>query len=76
MHFNFFLQGNNEKDVLFMNVKALNEWDSKMSGNVDWRQKLDSQRGAVLVSTLFNIFSSSLITKRSFIVCPFNYLNS
>ena len=46
------LQGNTEKDLLFVNVKALNEWDSKLSGNVDWRQKLDSQRGAVLANEL------------------------
>jgi translation initiation factor 3 subunit D len=36
----------------FLTVKALNEWDSKASGGVDWRQKLDSQRGAVLASEL------------------------
>jgi hypothetical protein len=29
-----------------MIVKALNEFDSKITG-VDWRQKLDNQRGAV-----------------------------
>jgi translation initiation factor 3 subunit D len=40
------VQGNTEKDILFMNIKALNEWDSRFAGNVDWRQKLDSQRGA------------------------------
>ncbi|XP_040567877.1 eukaryotic translation initiation factor 3 subunit D isoform X1 [Lepeophtheirus salmonis] len=41
---------NNE--IQFMNIKALNEWDSKYSGNVDWRQKLDTQRGAVLANEL------------------------
>ena len=35
-----------------MNIKALNEWDSKYSGNIDWRQKLDVQRGAVLANEL------------------------
>lgn len=34
--------------------KALNEWDSKHSGGVDWRQKLDTQRGAVLANELKN----------------------
>ena len=43
---------NNE--TLFVNVKALNEWDSKFSGGVDWRQKLDVQRGAVLANELKN----------------------
>ena len=35
-----------------MNIKALNEWDSRYSGNIDWRQKLDVQRGAVLANEL------------------------
>jgi len=43
---------NNE--IMFLNIKALNEWDSKHSGNVDWRQKLDVQRGAVLANELKN----------------------
>ena len=37
-----------------MNLKALNEWDSRNSGGVDWRQKLDTQRGAVLANELKN----------------------
>jgi len=44
--------GTSEKDIAFMNVKALNEWDSRYSGNIDWRQKLDVQRGAVLANEL------------------------
>ena len=36
-----------------MTIKALNEFDPKQSG-VDWRQKLDSQRGAVLATELKN----------------------
>ena len=44
--------GSNEKDLSYMNIKALNEWDSKYSGNIDWRQKLDVQRGAVLANEL------------------------
>lgn len=41
-------------DVQYLNIKALNEWDSKHSGGVDWRQKLDVQRGAVLANELKN----------------------
>lgn len=41
-----------DKDLAFMNIKALNEWDSRCSGNIDWRQKLDVQRGAVLANEL------------------------
>merc|ERR1739844_714255 len=41
---------NNE--LLFLTTKALNEWDSRYSGGVDWRQKLDVQPGAVLANEL------------------------
>ena len=37
-----------------MTVYALNEWDSKISGGVDWRRKIDSLRGAVLATELKN----------------------
>ncbi|XP_074269708.1 eukaryotic translation initiation factor 3 subunit D-like [Silene latifolia] len=37
----------------FLTVNALNEFDSKYSG-VDWRQKLETQRGAVLATELKN----------------------
>ncbi|KAI3818730.1 hypothetical protein L1987_12546 [Smallanthus sonchifolius] len=37
----------------FMTVNALNEFDPKYSG-VDWRRKLDTQRGAVLATELKN----------------------
>lgn len=43
--------GNVDKE---MNVYTLNEYDSKLSGNVDWRQKLDVQKGAVLANELKN----------------------
>ncbi|KAL7646022.1 UNVERIFIED_CONTAM: hypothetical protein RMT77_002923 [Armadillidium vulgare] len=43
---------NNE--LQFINLKALNEWDSRFSGGVEWRQKLDTQRGAVLANELKN----------------------
>jgi len=46
-------QGSNN-ETQFINLKALNEWDSRHTGNVDWRQKLDSQRGACLASELKN----------------------
>ncbi|GBG75392.1 hypothetical protein CBR_g20021 [Chara braunii] len=38
---------------VLLTVKALNEFDSKASG-VDWRQKLENQRGAVLATELKN----------------------
>ncbi|CAK7350576.1 unnamed protein product [Dovyalis caffra] len=37
----------------FLTLNALNEFDSKYSG-VDWRQKLETQRGAVLATELKN----------------------
>ncbi|KAF3488706.1 hypothetical protein F2Q69_00055210 [Brassica cretica] len=42
---------NNQKSYLTLN--ALNEFDPKYSG-VDWRQKLETQRGAVLANELKN----------------------
>ncbi|KAJ0252610.1 Eukaryotic translation initiation factor 3 subunit 7 [Hirschfeldia incana] len=42
---------NNQKSFLTLN--ALNEFDPKYSG-VDWRQKLETQRGAVLANELKN----------------------
>lgn len=48
-------------ELQLMNIKALNEWDSRYSGGVDWRAKLDSQRGAVLASELKN--NSSKLAK-------------
>eukprot|EP00795_Rhopilema_esculentum_P008955 gene8955-16589_t len=38
---------------LFVNIKTLNEWDSKASG-IAWRAKLDSQGGSVLATELKN----------------------
>ncbi|XP_046847373.1 eukaryotic translation initiation factor 3 subunit D-like [Xenia sp. Carnegie-2017] len=37
----------------YINIKALNEWESK-GGMGEWRQKLDTQRGAVLATELKN----------------------
>ncbi|TFK07315.1 tRNA pseudouridine(38/39) synthase [Platysternon megacephalum] len=41
-------------EVSFINIKTLNEWDSRHCNGVDWRQKLDSQRGAVIATELKN----------------------
>ncbi|XP_046392789.1 eukaryotic translation initiation factor 3 subunit D isoform X1 [Ischnura elegans] len=41
-------------ELQYITIKALNEWDSKLSGGVEWRQKLDTQRGAVLANELRN----------------------
>ncbi|XP_021951551.1 eukaryotic translation initiation factor 3 subunit D [Folsomia candida] len=41
-------------EMQYINVKALNEWDPRFSGGIEWRQKLDSQRGAVLANELRN----------------------
>lgn len=40
-------------EELTCTVKALNEFDSKVSG-MDWRQKIETQRGAVLATELKN----------------------
>ncbi|XP_074106697.1 eukaryotic translation initiation factor 3 subunit d1 [Cotesia typhae] len=47
------LQGPNG-ETQFLTIKALNEWDSKLANGVEWRQKLDTQRGAVLANELRN----------------------
>jgi translation initiation factor 3 subunit D len=41
-------------ETQFLTVKAFNEWDAKQSGGVDWRSKIDNQRGAVLATELRN----------------------
>jgi len=41
-------------ETQFLSIKALNEWDSKAANGVEWRQKLDTQRGAVLANELRN----------------------
>jgi len=48
------VQQGSGSEIQFVNLKALNEWDSRHSGGVDWRQKLDTQRGAVLANELKN----------------------
>lgn len=58
------MQGPNG-EIQYINVKALNEWDPRnnsafgksgyqYSGGIEWRQRLDSQRGAVLANELRN----------------------
>jgi translation initiation factor 3 subunit D len=37
-----------------VNIYALNEYDSKLTGNVEFRQKLDNQLGAVMANELKN----------------------
>lgn len=37
-----------------LTIKAFNEWDSRLSSGVDWRSKLDTQKGAVLATELQN----------------------
>lgn len=43
-----------EGEKSFFLARALNEADSKLQGSVDWRQKLESQTGAVLASEMRN----------------------
>eukprot|EP00899_Mesostigma_viride_P010870 jgi/Mesvir1/19785/Mv13081-RA.2 len=43
----------NKGQDMLLSIKALNEFDSKATG-VDWRQKLETQRGAVLATELKN----------------------
>lgn len=38
----------------FFTSYALNEWDSSMSNGVNWRQKIDTTRGAVLATEIQN----------------------
>lgn len=45
---------NKRDEEQFMTCHSLNEWDSRFSGGVNWRQKIDQQRGAVLATELKN----------------------
>ena len=42
------------KDSPYFTAYALNEWDSRYAGGIDWRRKIDQQRGAVLATELKN----------------------
>ncbi|CAP27081.1 Protein CBR-EIF-3.D [Caenorhabditis briggsae] len=37
-----------------LTIKAFNEWDSSQAGGVDWRTKLDVQKGAVMATEIKN----------------------
>uniref|UniRef100_A0A915Q339 Eukaryotic translation initiation factor 3 subunit D n=1 Tax=Setaria digitata TaxID=48799 RepID=A0A915Q339_9BILA len=41
-------------ETQMLTIKAFNEWDSRMASGVDWRSKLDTQKGAVLATELQN----------------------
>ena len=41
-------------DDQFITIKALNEFDSKSHSAIDWRSKLDAQRGAVVATEMKN----------------------
>ncbi|KAI9204306.1 putative eukaryotic translation initiation factor 3 subunit 7 [Polychytrium aggregatum] len=46
-----------QNETIFVSLKSLNEFDSKApgaGGAPDWRQKLDSQRGAVIATEMKN----------------------
>ena len=47
------MKGKQDED-LFLRLYALNEIDAKLNSSIDWRQKLESQRGAVLATELKN----------------------
>jgi len=47
------IKGKQDED-LFLRLYALNEIDAKLVNGIDWRQKLESQRGAVLATELKN----------------------
>jgi len=47
-----FVEGS--KGPSFVKLCALNEFDPRLSGSVDWRRKLDTQNGAVLAAELKN----------------------
>uniref|UniRef100_M4BKF1 Eukaryotic translation initiation factor 3 subunit D n=1 Tax=Hyaloperonospora arabidopsidis (strain Emoy2) TaxID=559515 RepID=M4BKF1_HYAAE len=38
----------------YVNTYALNEYDPKFPGSIEWRKKIDSQRGAILANELKN----------------------
>uniref|UniRef100_A0A5S6QNB0 Eukaryotic translation initiation factor 3 subunit D n=1 Tax=Trichuris muris TaxID=70415 RepID=A0A5S6QNB0_TRIMR len=40
--------------IQFLTIKAFNEWDHRIAGGIDWRSKIDTQRGAILATELKN----------------------
>uniref|UniRef100_A0A915D6T5 Eukaryotic translation initiation factor 3 subunit p66 n=1 Tax=Ditylenchus dipsaci TaxID=166011 RepID=A0A915D6T5_9BILA len=43
-----------DKKVQTLTIKAFNEWDSTLSGGIDWRTKIDQQKGAILATEMKN----------------------
>jgi len=43
-----------EHQPKFIHLRSLNQFDSKLSGGVDWREKLETQSGAVLATEMKN----------------------
>ncbi|CAK9301988.1 unnamed protein product, partial [Gordionus sp. m RMFG-2023] len=46
--------GAENNDVQFLNIKCLNEWDSRYCNGMDWRSKIDAQKTSVLANELKN----------------------
>jgi len=49
-----FMESSNNGKKTYVKLCALNEFDPRLSGSVDWRRKLDTQNGAVLAAELKN----------------------
>merc|ERR1740130_162315 len=49
------MKGKDGGEDQFMRLYALNEIDAKLNSSIDWRQKLESQRGAVLATELMKL---------------------
>jgi translation initiation factor 3 subunit D len=54
----------------FMTLNALNEFDTKYTG-VEWRQKLETQRGAVLATELKN--NANKLARYALLHCFFSF---
>lgn len=42
------------ENIDYANIYALNEWDARLSGTTEWRQKIDSQSSAIIATELRN----------------------
>lgn len=61
---------NQQYPVRFINIHALNEWDSRYANGIDWKSKVDTQRGAVLAAELKNnFFKLAKWTASSMLAC-------
>ena len=47
-------EGGGDSAPLYLITRVLNEFDSKLAGSVEWKQKLDTQTGAVLAVEMKN----------------------